>query len=65
MDIVAYWKAALSQNADEMKAFFREDACVNWHNTNEHFTCDELFEPTASIREAGMEKLSALKRCTT
>lgn len=42
MDIVAYWKAALSQNADEMKAFFHEDAYVNWHNTNERFTRDEF-----------------------
>lgn len=42
MDIVAYWKAALSQNAGEMKTFFHKDAYVNWHNTNEHFTCDEF-----------------------
>ncbi len=42
MDIVAYWKAALTQNDDEMKAIFHEDAYVNWHNTNERFTRDEF-----------------------
>ena len=31
MDINAYWKAALSQQPEEMKVFFHKDAFVNWH----------------------------------
>ena len=42
MDINRYWKAALAQQPEEMKAFFQEDASINWHNTNEHFTVDEF-----------------------
>ena len=42
MDINRYWKAALAQQPEEMKAFFQEDASINWYNTNEHFTVDEF-----------------------
>lgn len=42
MNLDAYWKAALQQNADAMRSFFHEDAFVNWHNTNEHFTVEEF-----------------------
>lgn len=42
MDICSYWKAALSQDAVKMREYFHEDAYVNWHNTNEHFTVDEF-----------------------
>ncbi len=42
MDINGYWKAALSQQPEAMKAFFHPDAFVNWHNTNEHFTVEEF-----------------------
>lgn len=44
MDINAYWKAALSQQPEEMKVFFHKDAFVNWHNTNEHFTVNEFIK---------------------
>ena len=42
MDINAYWKAVLKQDADKMRSFFHKDAYVNWHNTNEHFTAEEF-----------------------
>ena len=42
IDINEYWKATLAQQPDKMKAFFHEDAFVNWHNTNEHFTANEF-----------------------
>lgn len=42
MDLNAYWKAVLKQQPKEMKLFFKEDAFINWHNTNEHFTVDEF-----------------------
>ena len=36
-----YWKDALAQDADSMKLYFEDDAFVNWHNSNEHFTLEE------------------------
>ena len=48
MDINRYWKAALAQQPEEMKAFFQEDASINWYNTNEHFTVDELSGQTVN-----------------
>lgn len=41
MDIREFWKAVLSQDQDGIRAFFREDAYINWHCTNEHFTLEE------------------------
>lgn len=42
MDIQAYWQNTLAQNGAAMRGFFHEDAYVNWHNTNEHFTAAEF-----------------------
>ena len=42
MDIYKYWRAVLEQNAQEMGRFFHKGACVNFHNTNEHFTAEEF-----------------------
>lgn len=42
MNIEKYWQAALHQDAAAMKSFFRPEAYVNWHNTNEHFSADEF-----------------------
>lgn len=42
MDIHAYWQATISQQPEVMRTFFHQDAFVNWHNTNEHFTAEEF-----------------------
>lgn len=42
MDIQRFWSAVLEQDRDALAAFFHEDAWVNWHNTNEHFTVPEF-----------------------
>ena len=42
MDIEKYWDAVLRQDAEELQTFFAENAWVNWHNTNEHFTAAEF-----------------------
>lgn len=42
MDIEKYWNAVLGQDASAMRKFFREDACICWHNTNEQFTTEEF-----------------------
>lgn len=42
MDIAAFWKYTLAQDAEQMRTFFHRDAWVNWHCTNEHFTAEEF-----------------------
>lgn len=42
IDIESFWKAVLEQNAEALKGCFIENAYVNWHNTNEHFTAEEF-----------------------
>lgn len=44
MDIQRFWKAVLKQNKEELRTFFHQDAYINWHNTNEHFTVDEFIQ---------------------
>lgn len=44
MNIYDYWKHTLAQDKDKMKEFFRKDAYINWHNTNERFTVDEFIK---------------------
>lgn len=41
MDIHKFISAVLRQDAAEIRTFFHEDAYINWHNTNEHFTVEE------------------------
>lgn len=41
MDIRGFWNAVLSQDGEKMKGYFREDAYINWHCSNEHFSVDE------------------------
>lgn len=42
MNIREFWDAVLRQDADAIREYFRSDAWVNWHNTNEHFTVEEF-----------------------
>lgn len=42
MDIYAFWKDVLEQNANAIKSYFHKDAYINWHCTNEHFTVEEF-----------------------
>ena len=41
MDIRHFWKAVLDQDEQKIRTYFHEDAYVNWHCTNEHFTVEE------------------------
>lgn len=41
MDINRFWEVVLKQDAVAIRSYFREDAYVNWHCTNEHFTVEE------------------------
>ena len=42
MDVRHFWKAVLAQDEQTIRSYFREDAYVNWHCTNEHFNVDEF-----------------------
>jgi len=41
MDIKQFWRAVLDQDRNGIRKYFEDDAYVNWHCTNEHFTVDE------------------------
>lgn len=41
MDIGAFYRAIITQNAEELTAFFCEDAVIRWPCTNERFTREE------------------------
>ena len=42
MDVYHFIKAVLAQDESTIRSYFREDAYVNWHCTNEHFNVDEF-----------------------
>lgn len=42
MNIEQFWQDVLDQNAEALQMYFNEDAFVNWHCTNEHFTAAEF-----------------------
>ena len=42
MDIKQFWNAVFAQDRDALRAYFSDDAYVNWHCTNEHFTAEEF-----------------------
>ena len=42
MDIQAYWKAALAQDREALAGYFRPDAVIRWHCTDECFTVPEF-----------------------
>lgn len=44
MEIQHFWNAVLRQDAQALRACFWDDAWVNWHCTNEHFTVEEYLE---------------------
>lgn len=42
MDIYQFWNDVLAQNADAIRSYSDENAYINWHCTNEHFTVEEF-----------------------
>ena len=41
MDYKAFWLDVLSQNRERLPSWFREDAVIRWHCSNEQFTVME------------------------
>ncbi len=44
MNVKQFWSAVLAQDRDTIRKYFHDDAYVNWHCTNEHFTVDEYIK---------------------
>ena len=42
MNINQFWTDVLNQDAKALESYFHEDAFINWHCTNEHFTAAEF-----------------------
>lgn len=42
MDVCNFIKVVLAQDKHEIRKYFHNDAYINWHCTNEHFTVDEF-----------------------
>ena len=42
MDVYSFWNDTLAQDAVKIRKYFHEDAYINWHDTNEHFTLEEF-----------------------
>ncbi len=41
MNLHQFWDAVFRQDAAKIRTYFKTDAYVNWHCTNEHFTVEE------------------------
>ena len=44
MDVCQFWGAVLSQDRAALRGYFVDDAYINWHCTNEHFTVEEYIK---------------------
>ena len=44
VNVEQFWKAVLAQDRDAIRMYFSDDAYVNWHCTNEHFTVEEFIK---------------------
>ncbi|HHV08913.1 MAG TPA: nuclear transport factor 2 family protein [Clostridiales bacterium] len=40
--VTQYWNHIATQNEEELKKYFHDDACIRWHNTNEEFNVEEF-----------------------
>lgn len=44
MNVKQFLSAVLAQDRDSIREYFSDNAYVNWHCTNEHFTVDEYIK---------------------
>ena len=42
MNVYSFWNDTLAQDAVKIRKYFHENAYINWHDTNEHFTLEEF-----------------------
>jgi len=56
-----YWQVTLQQDANKMREFFREDATICWHNTNEVFTVEEYIKANCEYPNDWQGKVERLE----
>ena len=44
MNVEKFWQDVINQNRSSLSSFFREDAVIRWHCTNEQFTVSEYIQ---------------------
>lgn len=44
MNVHGFWQAVLKQDAKKLRTYFCDEAYINWHCTNEHFTLEEYIK---------------------
>lgn len=44
IDVREYWRLAFAKRVDDLRPFFRQDAAIRWHNTNEEFDVEEFLQ---------------------
>ena len=49
MEITAYFRDVVKQDAQKLKNYFAKDAKVLWRNTNECFTAEEFIRANCGI----------------
>lgn len=63
MDIRAFWNAVLKQDAEAMRTYFDDNAYINWHCTNEHFTVNEYIRANCEYPDkwdGNIERIEAI-----
>lgn len=63
MDIRAFWNAVLKQDAKAMRTYFDDNAYINWHCTNEHFTVNEYIRANCEYPDkwdGNIERIEAI-----
>ena len=63
LEVRAFWRAVLAQDAQGMRAFLAPDAWVEWPCTNEHFTAEEYIRANCEYPgdwEGEIERLEEL-----
>lgn len=62
MNIYDFWEATLKQDAARMRTFFHEEAHINWHDTNEHFTLEEFIQANCEYPDQWGGKVERVER---
>lgn len=65
--IKQYWVYIATQNEKELEKFFRKDACIRWHNTNEQFNVSEFMRANCDYPGTWNGEIERIEQigCTT
>lgn len=63
MNVEAFWRAVLEQDAQALAAFFEPGALVRWHCTNEQFTVEEFIRANCEYPGEWAGHIERIERC--